>query len=364
MNCDSVRDLISDYLEGSIDYRVWDSFISHIDGCASCKAEIESFKQTWNVLDSLPEMEVPVSFRHDVVMRAARLQHEKAQRRLRFPDLSSVFARPLRSVGMAVVAVGVALLMVKVTVPLHHFSAGMGTPIPVEYGELGSSDSESPWDSSPEMGEMEKWQSRRLDRNSVWITVTPNDTGNGRTVYRVLLSLNPNSVKKNTFFGRVGAQVSLLPPNAYDIKSDKANLVWEGNILSTNPVLVPVIVDRYQGRREGVNLLVTWRFRGREFSEIVYIPAHLGASSSKEVYDLSGDFDSRKSEPDLYSSLQRVAEEYGRIIISPAGIRGDSPVVFVQGQTLNDTLRATLKPWKLDWLSQDRSIYVDREYPW
>jgi hypothetical protein len=363
MKCDSVRDLISDYLEGSIDYALWDSFRSHIDKCDSCKAEIAAIKSTWEVLDSLPEVETPVSFRHDVVMRAARIQHERSERRLHFPDLSGIFSRPLRAVGMVAAATAIALTMVRVTIPLNHFNAGMGGPVSMGSGNVATTDNESSIDENSELGQKQLWQSRHLGRNTIWINVSPNDKGNGRTIYRVLLSLNPGAVSKNTVFGRVWAQISLLPPDSYSADADQSKgLVWEGNILSTGPVLVPVIVDRFQGRREGVNLLVSWRFRGRQFSQIVYIPAHLGPDPSKDMYDLSGDL-AKKSDPGLYSSLQRVSEEYGCIVVSPTGIRDDSPVVFVHGSTLDDTLRATLKPWKMDWLSCDHAIYVDREYP-
>jgi hypothetical protein len=118
-------------------------------------------------------------------------------------------------------------------------------------------------------------------------------------------------------------------------------------------------VDRAQGQTDTVNLLVTWRFRGRSFSQVVIIPSGSGSHSTRDVLaPLPGG-----AEADLFSSLQSVSEDYGVPIIVNGYLTQRPSVMQFGDSGLEQALRAMLKPAGLDWLFADGAVYVDREYP-
>ena len=79
MNCERARELFSDYLEGGVDHAVAALVRGHLDQCSACTGDLDALKRTWSMLDMLPEVEPSVDFRHTVVMRAVRCQHEQSK---------------------------------------------------------------------------------------------------------------------------------------------------------------------------------------------------------------------------------------------------------------------------------------------
>lgn len=58
MNCDDVKELIIEYIEGSLDRDNRRSFDEHLSSCAECETELVNMKSLWLKLDDI-EMEEP-----------------------------------------------------------------------------------------------------------------------------------------------------------------------------------------------------------------------------------------------------------------------------------------------------------------
>lgn len=376
MNCEGARELFSDYEDGHIDKALGIQLRGHLSDCASCKREFEQFKQTWGMLGALPDIAPPVSFRHDLIMQLARTQHERERTR-RERSLSFLFGSLSRKLVPSRAAIAVwgaaALLFVISGIPekaLHYANSGFKTTSSISESfnsnatDDGAGNRTADTGMSTDNGAKQVWRSRAIGRNTLWVTVDPTQNRDGRMVYRVLLSINENALINGETCGRIGAEVYLLPHDQYGLvgKTD-VNTVWQGSVLADSPVVVPVIIDRSQSEQGTVNLLVVWRFRGRTFSQIVYIPARYRGSLSKDMYDISLDSsDLIKNRNDLYSTLQGIAQDYGVIVIANSRITEKSAVSAPGQGKLDWVLRSTLKPAGIDWLMADHSIYVDRKY--
>ena len=62
-DCDEVRDISSDYIDGELDERRAGKVKSHLDGCAPCQAFIRTLRATVNLLRSTPKQQAPEGFR-------------------------------------------------------------------------------------------------------------------------------------------------------------------------------------------------------------------------------------------------------------------------------------------------------------
>lgn len=366
MKCEGARELFSEYLEGSLEQALSTVLRGHMDACSSCKEDYDAFRLAWGTLDSLPDIAPPVDFRHNIVMGIARAQHEQilaSRQRSLSARVGAFVSRlvPARAAAVAGVAIAVALVVLRVPdhVKVSGPPLGTGMDYSVQFGQ-----EDPPTDTELAAGPKLEWQSRKLGRNSLWVSVNPKRSDDGRMLYRVMLSINGRAMFKNEVCNRIGAEVYLLPPGMYS-KEEVAstNMVWHGNIINDSPVVVPVIIDRTQSQSGSVNLLVTWRFRGREFAQIVYLPSKFRGSYAKDMYSLSlNDPDYMSNHADLYTGLQSIAEDYGVLVIANATVKDKSPVVAVGDGDLEWRLRSTLKPVGLDWAFADHAIYVDRKY--
>jgi len=372
MNCERAKELFSEVLEDSTASDVT-AVRGHVDECASCRREFDLFRQTWYMLGTLPEVEPPSGFRHDVVMRVARAEHERTRRAKHGAfglGWDFLFGRLVPAHAIAIACAGAALAVILLKCPesaYEHF-AGMFNP-GVQIGE--STATQRPAnaiEASPLSMQSERkreWQLRKLGRNTVWVAIDPKDNGDGTTLYRLMLSINPDALLPDETTARIGARIFVLPPNQFDAAKtvESADPEWQGSILADSPVLVPVIVDQSQGRTGSVNLLIAWQFRHRDFAYTVFIPTQTSASSARDVFDFSVDrADFRPVGASLYSTLQSVARDYGVPIIANAYLTEKRPVVSFAEDSLDQALMQVLKPIGLDWLYADKAIYVDRKY--
>ena len=364
MNCERARELFSEYLEEGVDVALAAVVRGHLDQCADCCREFEMFRQTCAVLDRLPEIEAPRSFRHEVVMRAAREQHERVRiaRRnaLSWESFTSRFV-PARGLALAA-AVALAIIVLKIPESAFvHFSS-MFNPR-VEIGQTvkmpsGAATSALRMDSPRK----EEWLGRKIGRNTVWVSVSPRDNGDGSTVYRVMLTINKYALLPSESSSRIAARVYLLPANRFDAaEMNAATSVWTGNILENSPVLVPVVVDQNQGREGTVNLLVTWSFRERSFGHIVMIPTRKPARSGEMLGYPSGSSDFTLPETNMYATLQIVAQTYGIPIVANAYLTETPAAISTVRGDLNSALTQTLSSVGVNWLVADGVVYVDHE---
>lgn len=367
MNCDRARELFSEYLEDGVDVALSAVVRDHLNECPACSREFDGFKRTWSVLNKLPDIENPRNFRHDIIIRAARAQHERTRvvgRNSLAQSWDGLFGRflPARAVGVAFAAAALALVLLRLPETAYvHFTSMFAPRVSVTQSmETGSKAASSLQMETPIKQE---WVTRKLGRNTVWISVSPHEAGSGSTLYRVMLSINKDALLSGETTQRIGVQVHLLPANHFAFGDlDSASAIWSGNILDDSPVLVPVIVDQSQGRNGSVNLLVTWTFRHRQFGSVVMIPTR-GTARSGGMYDFSasgGDF--AQCQSSLYSALQSVSQDYSVPVIANAYLTERPAVMNLGRGGLNETLNQVLKPTGLDWLYANNAIYVDRGY--
>jgi len=366
MNCERAGELFSAYLEGSVDSALAALVRDHIDQCPNCRREYDLFRQTWCMLGSLPEIAAPSGFRHDVIVHMARLQHESRKGvRSAFLGFNRdfLFGRliPVRTVAVATAAAALAIILLKVPQSTYEYFAGVFSP---GVQIVDSTETQKPADAieaSPlESGRKFLWQTRKLGRNTVWVTISADDDGQGTRLYRMMLSINYGALLPREVTARIGARVFLLPPNWFspdDVESSRP--VWEGNILKDSPVIVPVIVDQSQGGAGSVNLLVVWTFRQRNFAYLIFIPAQGRAHGPFDFP--AGRVDLSRSD-DLYAALQMIAQDYGVPIIANAYLEEMPSMMNFGAGSLDQTLRDALESVGLDWLYADKAVYVDRKY--
>jgi hypothetical protein len=359
MDCEGIKDLFSAYVEGSSDYTSVAAVQDHIRDCSSCKREIEVFKHAYEMLNTLPEVDPPASFRHDVVMRIARMQHEKCAHSRNTWTLSWTWLSgrlvPARAVAIACVGAALAFLLIRLPQPAYEHFAAMFEPaseISQTTGEQGGDGSLYASLTQTQLEKKREWQERILRRNTLWVTMTSRPNGDGRMLYRVLMAINPKALPKDEVAKRIGAEVYLLKTDDFAPGADSASeLVWRGSILEDAPLLVPVIVDKSQGQSGCVNLLITWRFRGHDVSQIVFIP------SGNRL-----DWPSTSADEGLYPALQTLAQTYGVPVIANARLRDRVDATSIGRRGLVGTLGAVLRPRNIDWLYADKALYVDKKY--
>lgn len=370
MNCERARERFSEYLEGNLDLSTTALVRGHIEACDSCSREYNLFRQTWSSLGSLPEVSVPANLRHDVIMRMARMQHERRHGiRRSLPSLSwdLMFRHiiPARAVAVALTAAALALVLLGVPETTYDYVASRLSPKAIapstDSGKAsGSVGLEvSPFDENRRV----EWQNRKLGRNTLWIKVDREENGSSMTLYRVSLSINHSALLDGDDTARIGAQVHLLPPGHFDPNGIySAQAVWDGNILRGPGVQIPVLIDQSQERGGTVGLLITWRFRDRNHSQVVFIPAQRRSSPSPSLGFPMSEVSSGASHEDVYTALRKISRDFGVPIIVNSHLAEKPPVLNAGGSSLDQALRNSLESISLDWLYSDRAVYVDRKY--
>ncbi len=369
MKCERARELFSEYLEGSIDHALTATVRAHVDQCPGCEHELKMLSRTWDVIGSLPEVEPPPDFRHDVVMQVARIQHERAREAKQGTfglSWDYLFGRlaPVRAIAVACAGALLAALLLRVPQGMYDYVVQrMGG----EQAIVGLAEERAPAADAIEASTLysnvkRDWQSRVLGRNALWISVAANEVAEGRSVYEVTLSINQKALVDEITL-RIGAQVYLLPPNQFSLDGEhQPSLVWDGNVLADVPVVVPMIVDRSQGRSGSANLLVSYRFRKRDFAQIVLIPTGSRSSFPANAFGFPIDAGFRTAGNDLHAALQSLAQDYGMPIIANAQLNVKPSVVDLGSDSVEDALRKTLKPVGLTWAFIEKAVYVDREF--
>ncbi len=357
MNCERARELFSDYLEGGMDAALAAVIQGHLEKCSECAREFESFKITWGMLGVLPEVEAPSGFRHDVVMRAVRLQQERAEvaKRNSFAiDWEQILHKlvPARPFVMAAAAIALAFVVLyPQTNDFHGFSGMFGPRVGTARTQVSQVSTERAME----------WQSRKIMRNTVWAEVALTDQ-DGVSAYSVTLSINKDAFLADQVSQSLPAKVYVLPADHFAIGDiDATPAIWSGNILENSPVVVPVLTDGASGRTSTVNLLVTWVYQSRTFGYVVIVPT--GKPSRSEdgsAFSVNGR-NFAQSEASLYSTLQAVAEDYGKPMVVNAYLTERPSIINLDRESLKSALVRTLQSTGLDWMYAHGSVYVDRK---
>jgi len=70
MDCKTLRERISDYLDGQLQDAERREIAAHLDACQTCRAEIEAFQKTVDLVRSLPLVPAPEGFADRILQRA------------------------------------------------------------------------------------------------------------------------------------------------------------------------------------------------------------------------------------------------------------------------------------------------------
>ncbi|MDE3103937.1 MAG: zf-HC2 domain-containing protein [Acidobacteriota bacterium] len=156
LTCHAVREMFTDYLDGTVTGVTMQAIARHLEGCEDCHAEFEGLRMVQHSLSGLGTLKAP----EDLGMRLRlAISHEKARSERRWMDLISVrwenTIRPLvmqASAGLAgsIVLVGGIMLLLgmvaapepvmandeplgQLTAPHYLYSAEMFQPIHTDY---------------------------------------------------------------------------------------------------------------------------------------------------------------------------------------------------------------------------------------
>jgi hypothetical protein len=116
VNCAKVRELASEYVEGTLPDALRQAVRAHADTCSACREDLAALRTLWKRLDAVPEVEPP-PFLHENVMAAVAQEAwgRPAAWRALLPRLSRVALGTLAAGGA--LAAGAALLFLPATNP-------------------------------------------------------------------------------------------------------------------------------------------------------------------------------------------------------------------------------------------------------
>ncbi|MHB1000377.1 MAG: zf-HC2 domain-containing protein [Armatimonadota bacterium] len=365
MRCERAKELFSDYTEGNIDYALTDTVRCHIDKCPSCKYEYSRFRSAYTALNMLPDIEPPIDFRHDVILKLARMQQEKQSIKQGIFDLSwsQLFGRSISARGIAVACTAIILAVIMLNMPdnAYRYAAGIFNPevsiVSIPQRNESPNNSQSAITSlTSEM--KDRWVARKLIRNSVWTTVKSTQNGPDITLYTVDLSLNRSAFVNDESVNSINVKVFSIPSGQFDLDAVKnTDPFWKGAISDDSPISVPVTVYQSSGDAGSVNLLIAWKVLNHEFGQVVFLPSRIAASN--DVLGLNQDM---ASKPNLYTALQSVSRDFCVPVIANANLHVNPAVMTMGAGNLNSELKGLLKPIDLDWLCADGAVYIDRQY--
>ncbi len=376
MKCGEAKELFSDYLEGCMDYSLMAAVREHIEECSDCGQSFDAFKQTWAALGTLPDVEPPYNLRHDIVMRIARAEHEKAMRAKQGTfglTWSYMLARlvPARAIAIACAGVALAFALLKVPSTIENMRVGGSSQqIVAEQSTSGQTQTTSLAEASllsaHENAMREQWRNRKLHSNTLWITAPPIDISKDQILYQIMLSINTDALVREAT-ARIAAEVYLIPDRSdrqviLDTENlQGAKLVWKGDVVYGQDCVLPWPVYRSAQRKGADKLLVTWTFRKRHFAQIIFIPTKKPSENVQGILDLSMDADFSRTGSNLYLILDRISQDYGVMIIANAQLKQTPPALDSGTQTLEDALRKTLLPVGLTWRWFDNAIHIDKD---
>ena len=124
MRCERVRELLSDYCEGSMPGALHAALEGHLGACSDCRQQATDLRAVWNILDEAPVVSAPAGFRSSVLQRIEKQEEEAAAapwyRRIRFrvPDRRQILV--WGAAGLLLVALG------SIAAPGRYSSAWLG----------------------------------------------------------------------------------------------------------------------------------------------------------------------------------------------------------------------------------------------
>ena len=340
MKCEKARELFSDHLEMALERPMAVAFERHLAECPACEHDYASFRTTWQMLQSLPEVDPPPGFATDVVMKV-RLQREAELRsRTRWQVIwGELFSSKVPARVFAAAVVIFLCAMIILHTPLRNTVAAWLVPAPSIVGL-----SEDP--SAPLPG---AW--RVGDRAMEWLhsglsfELAPSSRGN-MSVFRLLLK--PQGVSG------LRVRVYLMEPGPPRFDQEgiaRASLISDSTVRDAGQV-IPFILGRPGDQQEVITALVQWEHRNKQFTEAVFVPTQMAPMGAAR----EGTLQIRDTE--LYSALQQVSATFGVAILASADINAKVTSVAVEDGTADDALYKICTNVGLRWRPLGAQVYI------
>ena len=83
MDCDYAKKLISLYIDNEMDEKERSEFEEHISSCEACRNELNAISETVKLLRSIPQVELPSSFKKELHEKLVKVKEEENRNRRR-----------------------------------------------------------------------------------------------------------------------------------------------------------------------------------------------------------------------------------------------------------------------------------------
>jgi hypothetical protein len=329
MKCEKAQELFSEHLEGALERPMAVAFERHLAECPECERDYSAFRMTWQMLETMPEVEVPLGFAYGVISEIeARREAEAAaagwwQRALRDLFASKVPARAFAA-GAAVLVLAAAVVS-----PVGDY---VGATLGIKRTHKTPPAVSSHTNTTAGLAWLESGLSIGLDQTS---------SKDGWS--RLLLKSEDGSRKQ--------VSVYIMEPGRPKFDSEglaKARQVFDGEISGAGQV-VQFTPQQGAGVTDVATALVRWEHNGRSFAEVVFVPIR-----ATQVVKGSVQIESTE----LYSALQEISSAFGVVILANADINRVVESVGVKDGNVNDALYQLSNSTDLRWRTLGARVYI------
>lgn len=337
MKCDKARELFSDQLEGTLDNSVSEALAQHFTECSACEHEYNAFESTWQILESMPEVEPPVGFAWEVTMKA-RMQRDAV--RCTKPKwqtwLSERFAT---GVPARVLAGGLALFLcgqVFLNTPSLRNAVGawlISAPATAKVAQAPK-----PVVSEPAKDWLYSGLNFELDRDA---------KESGRGVFRLIIKPSNNAKT-------VQARVYLMGTDEVNFsKSSRENAarLFDGAVSGSGQV-IPFVLGKNGGAQEVTTALIEWKNDGRHYEQAAFVPSQISSAGISKKNNVSF------TDLGLYNAMQKISETYGVVILINADIKDAKVSATVSNGSADDALYEACSKVGLRWRSLGSQAYI------
>lgn len=359
MKCERVRELLSDYYEGALDFALAEVIKGHLEKCESCRLEFQQMKSLWGMLDSIPSAEPPAYFRQNIISQLQSMQ-EKQQKPSPRSWRGWLHGNGLSSSrGFLTAAAGLILLAILFMVPQYSDKYASGafnpsmTSVPHKDNSYEASKDASPFVDVAQLNK-EKWMARNSVHNVVWVAIESQRNDQDETIYNLIMFGNKQAGINSAMLRSIDVSVYIVDSGMFNVDAIKnTKPEWKGELTEGTSITIPVAVDKNEAT---LDILILCRSRGFEFGKFVFLPS--GKASDQDVaIEVPG-----TGYQNVYRALQEIAAAYNVPVIANSNLHVNVPCIDIPSATLAEQLRRITKPVGLDWLCVDGVVYVDRSY--
>ncbi len=333
MKCDKAQELFSEHLESALERPMAVAFERHLAECPDCETEYSVFRMTWQMLETLPEVEPPVGFAYGVVAEVqARREAEQAAASWWRRTLRDLVASKVPTRAFAAAAAAVVLGAVVVSPVKNYVGASLGLNRVAEPAKTAK------WNTvEPGMAWLESGLSFGLESSS---------SRSGWSVFKLLIKSQDATGKH--------VSVYIMEPGRPSFDSDGlagARQIFEGDVTESGQV-VPFVLGQSTDASGVATALVRWDHRNRSFAEVVFIPMRPSQGSAAPKGSVEID------KLGLYSALQEISGAFGAVILVNGDINRVIGDVTVTSGTVDDALYQLTNSTNLRWRSLGARVYM------